>query len=121
MGAPELTDNDVRKLERITGLTIHPDNLGVIGVELGIKSTPCKPIVVSVIRSHAGTVDDFLKVNLDRLRRRLSREQRWKCAQCAGIKLLQLHHIKHRSKQRDDRIENLEMLCRDCHVKEHNQ
>jgi len=76
-------------------------------------------IVVSV--GPTLSADDFLRANLFRLRRQLSREQVWRCAQCGGIKPLQLHHRKHRSEQRDDRIENCEMICRDCHGKEHGE
>ena len=108
-----MTDHDIRKLARITGLEVHQDATGVYGRDLKLDMT-----VVSVMPSLSA--DDFLRANLDRLREQLLRDQVWRCAQCAGIKLLQLHHIKHRSKQRDDRIENLEMICVDDHGKEHN-
>ena len=109
---PELTEHDIRKLARITGLEVHQGRAGVYGCDLKLEA-----VVVSVGPSLS--VDDFLKANLDRLRRHLLVEQRFRCAQCAGIKPLQLHHRKHRSEQRDDRIENLEMLCIADHDKEH--
>jgi len=115
MGAPELTEHDIRKLARITGLSVYQDQSGTYGIESGSGI----PVVVSV--GLTLTADDFLRANLDRLRRQLLREQEYRCAQCAGIELLQLHHRKKRSEQRDDRIENCEMICVNCHAKEHPQ
>ena len=109
-----MTDHDIRKLSRITGLFVHQDKNVVYGEDLKLKR-----IVVSV--GPTLSADDFLRANLDRLRQQLLREQDWRCAQCAGIKPLQLHHRKHRSEQRNDRIENLEMLCIADHRKEHGQ
>lgn len=112
MGVPELTDHDIRKLTRITGLEVHQDRTGIYG-----RDPEFEQAVVSIGPSLSA--DDFLRANLDRLRRQLLAEQVWRCAQCGGIKPLQLHHRKHRSEQRDDRIENLEMLCATDHGKEH--
>ena len=113
MGAAELTDHDIRKLARITGLMVHNPTTGVYG-----RDSSSGEIVVSIGPSL--TADDFLRANLDRLRRKLLVEQRYRCAQCAAIRPLQLHHRKHRSEQRDDQIENLEMICAVDHDKEHN-
>lgn len=110
MGESKLTDHDIRKLARITGLSVHQDKVGIFGADEGT-------IVVSVAPSLSA--DDFLRANLDRLRQQLLAEQDYRCAQCGAIKPLQLHHRKHRSEQRDDRIENLEMICVEDHQKEH--
>lgn len=119
MGATELTDHDLRKIARITGLEVHQSNTGVYGYEPKHTSIRLERVVVSVGLTH--TPDDFLKANLERLRRQLLREQVYRCAQCGRITVLQLHHRKHRSEQRDDRIENLEMICIADHSREHGQ
>ena len=43
-----------------------------------------------------------------------------RCVECKRFENLECHHIIHRSKQRDDRLENLKILCHDCHVQEHS-
>ena len=42
----------------------------------------------------------------------------WKCASCPATKYLHFHHIVWRSKGGLDTLENLVMLCRDCHSKQ---
>ena len=46
----------------------------------------------------------------------------YKCVRCGSMTGLSSHHIKHRGMggaNRDDRVENLESLCRECHEREH--
>lgn len=41
------------------------------------------------------------------------------CVECEGRRHLHLHHIKPLSKGGSNEISNLELLCEDCHSKEH--
>ena len=107
-----MTDHDIRKLRRITGLHVYQDEKAVHGRDLELEW-----IAVSVELSC--TADDFLKANLDRLRRQLLREQNYRCGFCAQIRPLQIHHEKKRSQGRDDRKSNLILLCFSCHEKTH--
>lgn len=50
---------------------------------------------------------------------RLKRRQAGKCQRCPARKQLQAHHIRYPEHWFDTRLEDLEVLCRDCHEKEH--
>lgn len=44
----------------------------------------------------------------------------WRCERCGKITGVTAHHKVHRARgQRDDRVENLEVLCAEHHGKEH--
>ncbi len=43
----------------------------------------------------------------------------WKCEQCGSVCGLSAHHKVFRSRDRDDRVENLEALCVVDHFQEH--
>jgi 5-methylcytosine-specific restriction endonuclease McrA len=43
------------------------------------------------------------------------------CTKCGKERKLDPHHIKLRSRGRDDSPENIEWLCRSCHIKEGSQ
>lgn len=47
--------------------------------------------------------------------------QGWKCLDCGQVKPLQIHHIVHRSKGRNDKMQNLKALCYNCHQLEHGR
>lgn len=53
--------------------------------------------------------------------RKMFKHQKFRCADCGLLKPLQIHHIVHRSKGRDDREKNLTGICSACHQKEHGQ
>ena len=44
----------------------------------------------------------------------------YRCQRCGRFSGLQRHHIEHRARgQRNDAVENLEILCAKCHGEEH--
>jgi hypothetical protein len=47
------------------------------------------------------------------------KKQAGKCERCGSRKRLQSHHRFYRERWEDTRIEDLEVLCRGCHQKEH--
>ena len=55
------------------------------------------------------------------LRSLVLRRDGWRCQNCGDPRNLQVHHIKSRSKLRDDAEENLIALCANCHAKVHNR
>lgn len=55
-------------------------------------------------------------INLSRLKRRLVGH----CQRCPSRKHLQSHHIRYPENWFDNQLSDLEVLCRDCHEKEHN-
>lgn len=42
----------------------------------------------------------------------------WRCVRCGG-RASDVHHLRKRSLERDDRAANLVSLCRGCHAEEH--
>lgn len=44
---------------------------------------------------------------------------KWACEKCNRVGGLECHHKIHRSKERNDKLENLQALCNDCHGREH--
>ena len=46
-------------------------------------------------------------------------ESGWKCERCGSVRALHAHHIVFRSKGRNDRKENMQVLCINCHEDEH--
>lgn len=53
------------------------------------------------------------------LKKRLARERGKKCERC-GYALYQILQVHHRDRNRDNNeLENLELLCPNCHAKEH--
>ena len=61
----------------------------------------------------------FLFKNLPRMRLDLMEEQNGRCAICKSASPLQLDHIEPRSRGRNDRKENLRLLCVPCHTGRH--
>lgn len=43
----------------------------------------------------------------------------WRCQDCGSAKMLEVHHVKPRSKLGHDTSENLITLCVDCHGRRH--
>lgn len=54
-------------------------------------------------------------INLSRLKRRLV----GKCEKCGTTNLLQAHHVRYPDHWFDTELEDLRVLCRACHRKEH--
>ena len=44
-----------------------------------------------------------------------------RCVRCGSIFWLEAHHRKPRSRGRDDRVDNLETLCKSDHTQEHGR
>ena len=99
---------ETRKFERITGIPCVwiPEYHLLIAGRGGIFSK-CRKIK-DALRS-------LLAKNLDRIRNEYMEEQKGHCFLCGKFRPLHLHHIKHRSKSRDDRKENLQLVCYLCH------
>ena len=109
-------------LNRITGLDVHV-------VELRERSWSAYSLVPYgeaqlpwlVIAWHkedpAAAGRAYLEANLDRIRRLKMQEQDGRCLLCSSTGPLQLDHIEERSHDRDDRPENLQLLCAPCHRK----
>jgi len=111
-----MTNQTERKLARITGLRI--EWISEPGYMLGFDG------IWMVVQTGGKTPEEagkkFLRYNLMRAGRVLLSQQHCRCAHCDGYKPLQLDHITPRSKSRDDRLENLRMLCLECHNRRHN-
>ena len=43
----------------------------------------------------------------------------WRCQNCGSSKDLQVHHLSNRSKLGDDALDNLIVLCANCHRMQH--
>jgi 5-methylcytosine-specific restriction endonuclease McrA len=43
----------------------------------------------------------------------------WRCQDCGSAKMLEVHHVKPRSKLGHDASDNLITLCVDCHGRRH--
>jgi 5-methylcytosine-specific restriction endonuclease McrA len=63
----------------------------------------------------------FVDWNYERNKRIVFEQQGWRCARCGKMKPLQGHHKVFRSKDRDDRVENLAGLCSGCHGSRHGR
>jgi len=105
------------KLSDITGLDVYafedapsPTLIGYIGD---------RAVVTAQRSTWAEAEYWFLRFNLARVRDMLLEKQKGRCARCARIQPLQLHHIVYRSERRDDRPSNGEMICGACHRREH--
>ena len=42
-----------------------------------------------------------------------------RCRQCGKAGRLEVHHVKHLQEGGDNALENLQVLCRDCHIRAH--
>ncbi len=56
-----------------------------------------------------------------KLRRLVLERDSWRCQFCGQIVNLQVHHLRPRSQQGDDKEENLITLCRACHERVHRE
>lgn len=114
----------ITKLEKITG---HTPIIGRIGNETW-AAVVCTCQGSHLCTGHARGEQKALR-NLhnavyDRHRAIVLDRDHWRCTECGEVKSLQVHHIKARSKGRDDRIENLRSVCcggHGCHEREHGQ
>ena len=103
-----------RRLERITGLIVERHDAGQ-GRFLFVGWLDGKPVVNALAKGEKAAANRFLEHNLRRIRTQKLREQKGRCADCARARPLQQHHKKKRSQGRDDRPENLILLCAECH------
>lgn len=113
-----MTEEEIRRASRITGLDVHR---GPSGVPCGVVYGKDDGEVVVSVTDSADSYNRFLISNLERIGWITMQAQNFRCAGCGRIRALQKHHIKHRSKERDDRRENIEMLCLECHNQEHGK
>ena len=111
----------VRQVEQITGLEIKLKAKGSRVLAYGYRDGEANPLVCG--SSESGDAEAALQMlveeNWHRLQRIVFQEQHWQCAHCGRVKELQLHHRTFRSHARDDRRENLEGLCSECHNRKH--
>lgn len=113
----------VSELERITGLRVVVkvvlDGRAHFAVD-GFGDDDLQNRLISVWHRYLDVaVDRFLRSNLARIRLDLMEEQNGRCAICKRAVPLQLHHKVFRSERRDDRRENLHLLCGACHLGQH--
>ena len=102
-------------LEKMTGLEVlQSEGNGILGVSGGITVVRVRPVRVPIIAEQV-----FLRRNLFRMRLDLMDEQNGRCAICKNATPLQLDHIEPRSRGRNDRKENLRLLCVPCHAGRH--
>jgi 5-methylcytosine-specific restriction endonuclease McrA len=127
----------IRKVERITGCTLDAITEHEDGVWRPVAFTADDPeLGVKLIQAVKGKCRHSVIVAIHRLheqiyrarREELYRRQRGCCARCKmKTPRMTCHHKKHRGAHgRDDRMENLEMLCtgmgtKDCHGGEHGR
>ena len=57
--------------------------------------------------------------DLSRLRDKVFDRDGGKCIDCGGWRFLETHHIN--GERRDNRLDNLVLLCKKCHVGRHRQ
>ena len=53
------------------------------------------------------------------LHRRVLERDGWRCQNCGSSKDLHVHHLAKRSKLGDDALDNLIVLCANCHKMQH--
>jgi len=111
-----------RRVEEITGLRVDFLQTKAAGLfALGYRDGVGSPWAVG--GSDTGDQAEALQLmfahNWNRLHREVREEQRHLCAHCGKRGPLSLHHITHRSRGRNDRRENLEGLCVQCHGQKH--
>lgn len=108
----------IPQAKRITGLEIEiykppsetPDRLIYVQGRNGTSEA---------LWGEGGTLSEALAGLVDNNWRKVvyevSRSQHWRCADCGKCRWLQGHHVKRRSRGRDDRKENVLALCNSCH------
>jgi hypothetical protein len=104
------------KVERINGCEVYTDKGGnFLLVENG---KPLNLWPANTKRPQQTIIEWVYARNREQAMRRDS----FRCVHCSSRQNLQCHHIVHRGiagGNRDDRIENLQTLCQECHAKEH--
>ena len=107
-----------RAAQRATGCVIEIENGEDGYFVVAIKDG--KPVATaggsSLKKSLQSIVNKVYEIN----RQKAYEKADYRCARCGEIVPLQAHHIKHRARgQRDDSVDNLEVLCSEHHDKEH--
>lgn len=107
-----------KRLERISGcrLARHGDSLWVAVNENG-EIEACVSGVRDASRAEQQLVEAVYRNRCNRVLANYG----YRCARCGKLGALEVHHKKHRSKGRDDRMENLIPLCNACHRREHGE
>lgn len=110
-----------KKLERINGYTVteEPAAVGVCLVatgECGVFRTEARGK-----RSVSNALHRLVEMIYQAHKKVVMKKQNGLCINCGLRRQLDCHHKKHRGSQgRDDRIENLEGRCRECHSIAHS-
>lgn len=109
----------LKKAEKITGCVIHvlssDDTYTAEAVEDGRT-------IASAHGKKLKKVLDQLVASVYSIRAERARvASGFRCKYCGKIVPLQTHHRVHRARgQRDDRVENLDVLCHECHHRCHS-
>lgn len=102
-----------KQVEKITGLTLWIDDSITSECIYALQDDQGRAVVSRV--GHKKDERKILKAlvedNYSRVRFLVARKQNFRCAECGRLGPLEADHIKPRSKGRDDRIENLRMVC----------
>jgi len=103
------------KLWRITGLDVKIGPSGGLPYPWRAEAElPEGGYLCALSITLDGLRADFLLLNLQRCRNLLlARDPR--CGVCTSPRNLEMDHIEPRSHGRNDRLENLQLLCHDCH------
>lgn len=78
-----------------------------------------KPIGVIKFTRHQELRSKILKLCYDLRREQCFHLAKWACGKFNRAGWIECHHKIHRSKQRNDKLENLQALCNECHGREH--
>jgi len=113
-----VTTSLARRFERITGIKAAwlPEVRRMKAILPGTVSVPW----FTADGDQKDAFDTLLVLNLERIRTERMKRIKGRCENCGRIRGLDLHHKQHRSAGRDDRPDNLILLCRGCHSLQHS-
>lgn len=114
----------LRRLVAITGLGAGHDVDGGFWY-LAVIDPPKENIFLkSFLKNEKAACQQLRDQNWARVTRIVFERQEWKCAKCHGVKALQGHHVRFRSRWRRcdgplDHEDNILGECGECHGEEH--
>ena len=96
-----------------------PDSMSKqIDVINGLKNMETIPVTVSTKKKFTGTTRDRRKVP-EQLKKKVASDQGWRCKHCGNVldSKYEVDHILALEDDGDNKIDNLQALCRNCHGK----
>jgi len=108
----------LRSVEKITGLEVR--RLPGAGMPLfGAYNSEGSAVTVRSGRTEKEALRELVSAVYKINREEAMIRAKFKCENCGSRKDLEAHHKKFRSHGRNDRVENLEVVCRLCHEIKH--